>query len=339
MKMAANILEEQINLKETSSHSYTISSHRDWSIGPTLHGGSVAAAIHHAASTHLATTLAAQRQPDILTMHFQFLRSCGLRDSAIAVTDLRLGAGTSDIQLQLSQGGEVKVIALATAVNFDTAGGPSAPTSWTLAPRPRPVDLDRIRARRPDGNWLPVVVAGEVVPLTRRILCLNPRDGFPRDGVCDAWNSFLGGERIGATHLALMADIIPSLPDTLLRNGGLYDARANFSEMQRLEGEQTEQDRGAPVVLTNNLRQAAEAGVFNHTVTLDLEFKRRLPPGGVEWIFTRAEMRMLRDGRGDVDVTLCDENLDILVLARQVVLVLESKRKFGGGKEKARSAL
>ena len=47
---------------------------------------------------------------------------------------------------------------------------------------------------------------------------------------------------------------------------------------------------------------------------------------------------MLRDGRGDVDVTLCDENLDILVLARQVVLVLESKRKFGRGK-KARSSL
>ncbi|ETS83510.1 hypothetical protein PFICI_05386 [Pestalotiopsis fici W106-1] len=333
--MAQSILQKQINLTQTSSHSYTISSHRDWSVGPALHGGSVAATIHHAASTHLRTTLAAQNQPDILTLHFQFLRTCVLQDSVIDITDLRLGAGTSDIQLHLSQDGQVKVIALATAVNFDNVSGPSAPTAWKLTPPPEPVDFDKIQTQEPDEDWVSTIVDGELIPVTKRILCLNPRKGFPIDGVCDAWTSFLGNERMDATYLTLMADIIPSLPDTLLRNGGIYDARANFAQIEAAE----KKNPGAPVVLTNSLKQAAQATVFNHTVTLDIEFKRRLPKEGIQWIFTRAEMRMLQAGRGDLDVTICDENLDILLLARQVILVLDAKRKFRENKSKAKSSL
>ncbi|KAF7538702.1 hypothetical protein G7054_g2740 [Neopestalotiopsis clavispora] len=327
--MSQSILQKQINLKQISSHSYTISSHRDWSVGPGM-----GLNFHHLAM-EIQHEVRSQNQPDILTLHFQFLRTCGLRDGVIDITDLRLGAGTSDLQLQLSQDGEVKIIALATATNFDKVSGPSAPTAWKLSPPPKPVDFAKIQAQEPDDNWLATTVDGQVLPLTRRILCLNPREGFPTDGVCDAWNSFLGGERMDATYLTLMADLIPSLPDTLLRNGGLYDARAIFAQSAAAEAK----NPGAPVLLTNSLAQAARASVFNHTVTLDIEFKRRLPKEGIQWVFTRAEMRMLEGGRGDLDVTICDENLDILLLARQVLLVLDAKRKFRESKSKTKSSL
>lgn len=60
--------------------------------------------------------------------------------------------------------------------------------------------------------------------MTNRMLVLPPRAGHPVDGVCDAWNGFLGDERINATYLAFMSEVMPSMSDTLLRNGSPYDA-------------------------------------------------------------------------------------------------------------------
>ncbi|KAL0571006.1 hypothetical protein V5O48_010953 [Marasmius crinis-equi] len=326
-----SILKDQINLERIASHTYTVSYHVDWTLGSVLHGGSVAAVVHHAAATHLTTTLAAQNQPDILTLHYEFLRGCERCDSTITVVDLKLGASTSTFQLQLSQNGQTKVIALATSTNFDKPVGPTLSTDWNLHPTPQPVpNFDKVLGYQPDEHWLPAHLAGEVIPFTRRMLVLNPRDGFPIDGICDAWYTFLGKERMDATHLALMADYIPSMSDTLLNNGGLYDARNTFRQVAQW----AEKNPGVPAELTNTLKDAMQASIFGYTLTLDIEFKRRLPKEGLQWIFQRAATRMLRDGRMDLDVTICDERMELLCLSRQVVLVLDAQRKFGGGKAK-----
>jgi hypothetical protein len=39
------------------------------------------------------------------------------------------------------------------------------------------------------------------------------------------------------------------------------------------------------------------------------------------------------DGRLDLDVTLCDHNMDVLCLSRQTIVALDAKRKFGTGKK------
>ncbi|KAI0181175.1 thioesterase family protein [Hypoxylon sp. FL1284] len=333
MASSGSILKDQINLKKVSSHVYNVSYHADWSVGRVLHGGSVAAAIHHAATTHLVTEpkLAAQNQPDLLTLHIDFLRPCELRDSTITITELKIGAVTSTLQLQLSQGDKLQVVALATSVNLDSPG-PSAPTAWRLHPAPAPVpDFAAVSAHKPDANWLATHLTGEILPFTRRQLVLNPRTGFDVDGICDAWNRFAGDERMDATYLVLMADCIPSMSDTLLRNGGLYDARRNFALMERW----AETHPGVPAELTNSFREAMRTSIFNNTVTLDIEFKRKLPKEGVQWTFTRAESRMLENGRLDLDVTICDQNMDVLCIARQAILVLDAKRKFKNDKAKS----
>lgn len=293
----------------------------------------MAAVIHHAASTHLSTTLAAKDQPDILALHYDFLRPCELYDSLITISDLKLGAATSTLRLELSQKGKLRVAAQATATNFDKLVGPTVPSAWTLHPPPAPVpDFAKVLAHQPDDHWLPAIVAGEVLPFTRRQLVLNC--GFPTDGVCDAWNTFQGDERMDATYLAMMADCVPSLSDTLLSNHGLYDARRNFEMIQAAARE----NPGQPAVLTNSYKELAKSNVFNNTVTLDIEFKRRLPEEGVQWTFTRAATRMLEAGRMDLDITICNEKMEYLCLARQVVLALDVSRKLGGdggAKEKA----
>lgn len=145
----------------------------------------------------------------------------------------------------------MKVIALATSTNFDKALGPTvAPAgSWKFSPPPKPKpDFDAVLAHKPDPNWVPAGYDGEILPMTGRLLVLDPRGGFPDNGVCDAWNGFLGDERINATYLAVMTEIMPSMSDTLLRNGGPYDARV----FQERAEQWAQKNPGVPLVLNAN---------------------------------------------------------------------------------------
>lgn len=273
--------------------------------------------------------LAAQNQPDVLKLHIEFLRSCEKLESTITVTPLKIGAAVCTLQLQLSQKGQTKVLALATSTNFDKVLGPTAPTAWTLLPPPDPKpDFDRILASKPDDNWIPIRVEGEVIPITGRIFALDPRRGFHTDGIVDNWNGFID-DRMDATYIALMTDIIPSMSDTLLRNRGLYDAHQFWQTAKQA----AEANPGITAVFKNSLKQAMQSPTFNATVTLDMEFKKRLPKEGLRFIFMRTATKKLQDGRMDVDITICDEDMELVCDAHQLILVVETQRKFRDGKK------
>lgn len=299
-----------------------------------LHGGHVAAVVQLASQTHFTTTLAAQNQPDVLTLHFDFLLACVPQAITITVIDLKVGKGTSTIQLQLTQKNKLKVIAIATFTNFSQSVGPTAKTDWTFHPPPGPVpNFEKILAHEPDDNWVPATLAGEILPFTRRQIALYHREGFPTTGICDLWNTF-PGEPMDATCLTMMTDCIPSMSDTLLHNNGPYDAHTFFKAIEAW----AEKNPGVPAPLTNSLKDTARATIFNMTLTLDIEFKKRLPKKGQEWTFTRIVTKIMQDGRMDLDVTLCDHNMDILCLSRQTVMVVEAERKFGAGKKEKNKA-
>ncbi|KAI1186297.1 thioesterase family protein [Nemania serpens] len=326
----ASALRKQIGLQQIAPDTYAVGWHVDWTLGLTLFGGSVAAMIHHAATTYLATdpALVARNQPDILSLHIEFLRPCNRCNSTITVTPLKLGATTCTIQLQLSQKSQIKAVALANSTNFDKPLGPTAPTAWTLLPPPKPVpDFQKVVAKQPEQHWLPAHLSGEIIPVTRALIILNPRGGFPVDGTCDGWYGFKekgdDDDSMDATYLAMMTDVITSMSDTLLRNEGLYDAHAFFRKMEVW----AEENPGIPVEVVNSVAQALQASVYNNTVTLDIEFKRRLPDR-LRWIFTRVATNMLRDGRMDLEITMCNDKMELLCSARQLILVLEAQRKF-----------
>lgn len=78
---------------------------------------------------------------------------------------------------------------------------------------------------------------------------------------------------------------------------------------------------------------------INTTLTLDIEFKRRLPKDGLRFTFTRATTKTLIDGRMDMDLTICNEDMEVVCLVRQFFLVLPSARKFSGGKTEPASKI
>jgi hypothetical protein len=92
------------------------------------------------------------------------------------------------------------------------------------SPPPKPVlNFEKILAHKPDDDWLPAILAGEILPFTRRQITLNPRGVFTTTGICHAWNTF-PGKRMDATYLTMITDCIPSMSDTLLQDKGPYDA-------------------------------------------------------------------------------------------------------------------
>lgn len=312
---------------------YTASWDTDWTVASTLHGGCIAAVIHHTATTHLRTDPQFRHQPHILNLHLDFLRSCERRDSVITITPLKIGAVVSTLELRLSQNDQLKLIALATATNFDKPLGPSVPTSesWSglLPPLPKPTpDFERVLAQKAESNWVPARLEGEIIPMTSRILGLYPRDKFVAPGICDSWHGFLGDERITDTYLAFMTDMVPSMSDTLMRNGGLYDANVFRDEAEKWASE----NPGRTCLFSNTAAQAAKSTTINQTVTLDVEFKKNLPEEGLRFVLVRTVAKMLSGGRMDIDVTICNEDMELICLARQVILVLEAGRKFKSGK-------
>lgn len=327
-----SILVKQINLQQLSSTSYRVSSSEEWAFNKMLLGGTVAAQLHRVAEAHFTShpDIAVRAQPDVLNMHIEFISPCAPTDSIINVTNLRVGAVACTIQMNLVQKDRLCVTAFATSTNFERPMGPSASTDWKLSPEPAPIpDFERVLASKPEKNWIPFTIQGEVYPMTERMFSLSPRDGFRVDGVLDAWCGYRSDTgKMRGTEVALMTDTLPSLSDTLLRNGGLYDSHANH--IKTLKG--AEEHPGQPTVIRNTMADAMKLKIFNVTTSLDMEFKRRVPKEGLRFIFQRTATKMMHKGRMGLDITICDQDMQLLCTAQQLVFILPITRRLRAGK-------
>ncbi|KAI0872005.1 thioesterase family protein [Hypoxylon argillaceum] len=203
-----------------------------------------------------------------------------------------------------------------------------AESSITVTPLKRGACAE---AQRRDPNWLRFRLDDEVFPLTRHLLNMYPAAGFPHNGLVDGWIRITSDEdRIDATFLGAMCDLVPSLSDTGLRNGVLYDAHTNHGIVRRWAESQSPPGSGPPAVLAVKRETALASLIVHQTITLDAEFKHRLPAEGLRWVHTRAGTRMTRGGRMDLDIVLYDENMELVCVAQQLLVVVDSKRKFGG---------
>lgn len=295
-------------------------------------GGVITAAIHHAAETHLTTdpTLAKLNQPDLLTMHIDFLYPCKPVDSIVTITVLKTGKMACNLRLDVTQDDKLKVTATAVSTNFDVSVGPSHPTSWTLLPTaPAKPDLDLIAAGKPEPNWVSFCIEAEILPIVTRFVSVVPRTGYRVDGICDYWLGYVDG-KVHTTDIALFTDIIPSMTDTLLRNNGPYDAHRNNRDAMAFE----KRNPGKMAVLPNKLEEAMKSTTISNTLTLDFEFKKRLPKEGERMICMRSMTRVLKKGRLDLEVTMQDEGGELVCMARQIIYALPASSKFGKGKGK-----
>ena len=76
----------------------------------------------------------------------------------------------------------------------------------------------------------------------------------------------------------------------------------------------------------------AKAKSWYPTVTLNIDVKKRLPPGGVEWLYSRIDTKVVSNGRTDLNVTILDQDGEVVAVGSQVGLVVSASRNLGNRK-------
>ena len=62
------------------------------------------------------------------------------------------------------------------------------------------------------------------------------------------------------------------------------------------------------------------------TLTMSLEIKKLLPPGGVRWLLVRAQVKEVKDGRMDAEVMIFDQGMGLVALSHQTCSVVENSK-------------
>lgn len=246
------------------------------------------------------------------------------------------------------------VVGYLTQANLASESGVSLPTHFALDPAPLPrgsaVDL---RANA-DPNWVlqPQPSFGEWRNALRRVETYIPRgrgDGRPKvaDTASDEWIRLASGERWTQESLGFVCDTFPLIPDAC----GLQDDAEQLKKisddisddvhhLHRDDREIKQRRRKSipsatdpapsPLTSTSCPRKIDLSKFWFPTLVLNIEFKKLLPPHGVEWLFVRVRPKQIRNGRMDLEVVVLDEENDIVALSWHVALIVSAEKNERG---------
>ncbi|KAK7953798.1 hypothetical protein PG988_014492 [Apiospora saccharicola] len=290
-------------VQQVDSHTYSAAFDEAWSVGSVPHGGIVTSVLLRCAALHFGTTLAAQAQPNAITLHAEFLRRTQAGPATLRVRDVKLGRQTSTVHVTLSQPTghgssndekeREEVVAYITHTNLAAESGPTFETGWQLEPSPPPPPSDFAALTRggdDDAHW--AEWTAKPFPEFRKVIqqmriYLPPRRTARRRQ-----------PRFTDASLGLVSDLWPQVIESLVAA------------------------RQAPV----DKKRQPLAKFWYPTLLLNLDIKKTLPAEGVEWLFVRVRAKQIFNGRQDLEVVILDQQGEIVALSHHVALVLDAKR-------------
>lgn len=328
---SAPAFEQAINVQPISSHRYSVDLKDDWCIGTVPHGGYTTAVLYRLAIRHFAHTHPKRyTEPATpIAMQLAFLRRTASGPAVLKVSDAKIGARTSTIHVSLLQTKdastsataardedlEVKITGYITVSPGNAEEGISSSTGWELYPAmPRGsgvngvIDFANLANTGTDGAWKSIVPP---FPKFRRAAAqieLYGADNGPAGAdagprVVDQWARFRpGGDKTARWSNEAVAYLVDMFPMAL--DG--FDTMSAAAE-----------------------GSGSDAKFWYPTVTLNIDFKKRLPAAGTEWLYSRVQTKVVRDGRTDLDVTVLDEAGEVVALSTQVGLVVSAARNVG----------
>ncbi|KAF9883187.1 hypothetical protein FE257_003874 [Aspergillus nanangensis] len=321
---------EAINVTPLDSHRYSAFLQDGWCIGTVPNGGYSAAVLYQLAITHFAQTHPTRyNEPATpIAMQLVFLRRTASGPAVLTVQDTKLGARTSTIHVTLSQVNEknpqeldAKITGYITVSPASAEEGISAPGDWTLYPEPIPgsgpngrVNLENLDRTGQDGDWVRLAAPfAEFRRATQQIELYGPDPAKGKPWALDQWAQFrAGGDRNARWTDAAVAFLVDMFPMAL--DG--FDSMSSASDLETLS------------------KKPKPAAKWYPTVTMNIDFKKRLPAQGVKWLYSRVHTKLVHNGRTDLDVVVLDEQGDVVALCTQVGLVLSASRNLGQRKGK-----
>lgn len=232
------------------------------------------------------------------------------------VENIKLGRSFSTIHATLYQGdlqaeapfitanSRRLVLAYFTHTNISLERGLTLETGWEMTPPSTPVaDFGELVADR-DPNW-----TSEAQRLGARLRGFSKASRnldfyWPRvpgrKGLEDAWVRLASGERFDNPALGYIADALPYVVEA-------WRPASDDVEQKPFARDETH---------------------WYPTLTMNLDVKKALPPGGSEWLFLRCMTREVRNGRMDLEAIILDQAGELVALASHANLVLGAARNL-----------
>ena len=245
------------------------------------------------------------------------------------VSDSKLGTRISTIHISLTQGQgdpdqHPAVVGYITQSNLTTEAGLSLETAFSLHPPPLPIQSTDALRRDEEPNW--VLTEKKFTKFRkagRHVKTYLLREGQVGQALIDQWLCFESGERFTQEALGYLVDTFPQIMESANGQGDLA------KEMRQLQA----QNAGASDVqesgpIGTGLDKSQWAQFWYPTVTLTIDIKKALPVEGVDWLFSRVRAKQIRNGRMDLEVTILNEDGDILALSTHVALIVDAKRNM-----------
>ncbi|KAL6925371.1 hypothetical protein FSST1_002645 [Fusarium sambucinum] len=295
--------------------------HKDYCVGAVPNGGYVASVMYQAVQSHILNLGLRQ---EIISAQLQYVNRTQIGEATIAIEKVKTGRATSTFHATLLQdNGSSKTKARKCVLGYyvclaPTTDGLTLTTDWKLLPPSPPIDVERA-AKGLDPNWsleasriqIPHLVSLGFVRAVEGAFESYYRRKPGRKGLEDSWIRLASGERFTNATLSLVVDAKPYV----------VEAWRPLPESESREAE--------AVPFSKN------DSFWYPTLVMNLDIKKVLPQDGVEWLFIRTEARKIEQGRLDLQVTILDQEGDLVALASHINLILSASRNLGvkDGKE------
>ena len=243
------------------------------------------------------------------------------------MSEAKLGTRTSTIHISLTQGELDQypaVVGYITQSNLTTETGLSLETAFSLHPPPLPIQSTDALRKDEEPDWaLTEKKFTKFRKAGSHVKTYLLRQGQVGQALIDQWLCFENGERFTQEALGYLVDTFPQIMESangqgdLAKEMRLLQARsASVSDVQESEATGT------------GLDKSQWAHFWYPTVTLTMDIKKALPGEGVEWLFSRVRAKQIRNGRMDLEVTVLDEDGDIVALSTHVALIVSANRNM-----------
>lgn len=185
----------------------------------------------------------------------------------------------------------------------------------------------RDREWRAGPQALPSLHAVKHLKLYSPSSTVLPKTVEERAGV-EQWAQFAPGgtpARWSNEAVVCLADIFPAALD---RMGAMEEMRLLATGASGTSEGPAEESDGDGL----NGRATTYQGLVQFwypTVIMNIDLKTRLPPSGVEWLYSRVVTRMVRGSRADLEVLILDQDGELIATSTQVALVVDPARNEG----------
>lgn len=283
--------------------------------------------------------------PDPITLHLSFLRRTQAGPATFRVQDTKLGSRTSTLHITLAQpsgngngnsngdggSGSVRdeVAGYVTCSNMAMETGPGMSTTWELVPPPPSspssssdkgafpgADLARLARDGRDDAWESFAVSfasmrGASKNVEFFVPAADTAGQAARRGFVEQWMRFRPYGKLARWTDAAVGFLIDMFPIVLES----LDEEPWVAEQDQDTKKQGKEGGGRPMY-------------WYPTVLLNVDFKKKLPAEGVEWLYSRVQTKMLKNGRMDLDIVVLDEQGDLVALSNHVALVVGAERNL-----------